>query len=122
DKEVIDTLQSAMRDTNPADVELVWGAALSLAQLGQKDVADTILLLLDRGELSKMKVLDRESDPKNPVYRPLSEQEQNRILINTMIGSAKLDVPAVRAKINSLKDNDPSMRVRAAAQEVLGQK
>jgi hypothetical protein len=69
-----------------------------------------------------MKVLDRESDPKNPAYRPLSEQEQNRILINTMIGAAKLDVPAVREKLNSLKDNDPSMRVRSAAQEVLGQR
>ncbi len=34
-----------------------------------------------------MKVLDRETDPKNPTYRTLSEQEQQRILINTMLGS-----------------------------------
>jgi hypothetical protein len=122
DRDVIDALELAMRDSNPANLELVWGAALSLAQLGQKDVADTILMLLDRDELSKMKVLDRETDPKNPTYRTLGEQEQNRILINTMIGAAKLSVPAVRAKVNSLKDNDPSPRVRSAAQEVLSEK
>jgi hypothetical protein len=119
DSDVIEALHAAMRDTNPADVELVWGAALSLAQLGQKDVADTILLLLDRKELTQLKVLDRETDPKNPTYRTLSEQEQQRILINTMIGAAKLDVPAVQEKLKWLEKNDPSPRVKAAAREVL---
>src|SRR5450432_436551 len=50
---VIDALHSAMRDTDARDVELVWSAALSLAQLNQSDVAETILKLLDREELSK---------------------------------------------------------------------
>lgn len=119
DAEVIEALNAATRDTNPANLELVWGAALSLAQLNQKDVADTILLLLDRAELSKVKVLDRETDPKNPTYHPLSDQEQQRILINTMLGAAKLDVAAVQEKLRWLKANDPSPRVRAAAEEVL---
>jgi hypothetical protein len=122
DADVTDALRAAMRDTNPSDIELVWGSALSLAQLNQKDVADTILMLLDRNELSKAKVLDRETDPKNPTYHTLSDQEQQRILINTMIGAGKLDVPAVREKLQWLKDNDPSPRVRAAAAEVLQQK
>ena len=119
DRDVVDALNAAMRDTDPADVELVWSSALSLAQLNQKDVADTILKLLDRKELSQSKVLDRETDPKNPTYHLLSDEEQQRILINTMIGAIKLDVPAVREKIVWLKDNDPSPRVRAAAEEVL---
>jgi hypothetical protein len=119
DTDVIEALKFAMRDTRPEDIELVWGSALSLAQLGQTDVADTILLLLDRNELSKAKVLDRETDPKNPTFHGLSDKEQERILINTMIGAAKLDVPAVKEKIRWLKENDPSPRVRAAAQEVL---
>ena len=120
DTDVIEALKFAMRDTRPEDIELVWGSALSLAQLRQTDVADTILLLLDRNELSKAKVLDRETDPKNPTFHGLSDKEQERILINTMIGAAKLDVPAVQEKVRWLKDNDPSTRVRAAAQEVLG--
>ena len=122
DTEAIEALKFAMRDTKPENIELVWGSALSLAQLQQKDVADTILMLLDRDELSKVKVLDRETDPKNPTYHPLSEQEQNRIMINTIIGAAKLDVPAVQERMRWLRDNDPSPRVRAAAQEVLGKK
>jgi hypothetical protein len=77
------------------------------------------LLLLDRKELAQLKVLDRETDPKNPAYRTLSEQEQQRILINTMIGAAKLEVPAVQEKLKWLEKNDPSPRVKAAAREVL---
>ncbi|MEA2734729.1 MAG: hypothetical protein QOE14_1180 [Humisphaera sp.] len=119
DSDVIEALKFAMRDSRPENIELVWGSALSLAQLNQKDVADTILMLLDRNELAKAKVLDRETDPKNPTFHPLSDKEQERILINTMIGAAKLDVPAVQEKLRWLKDNDPSTRVRAAAQEVL---
>jgi hypothetical protein len=56
DKDVIDALQSAVRDTDPARIELVWSAALSLAQLNQSDVAETVLKLLDRAELSKVQV------------------------------------------------------------------
>jgi hypothetical protein len=119
EKDVIDALQYALRDTDPAHVELVWGAALSLAQLGQRDVADTILKLLDRGELSKVQVLDRETEPKNPVYHNLSDQEQQRILINTIIGAAKLDVPTVQDRLRQLRDSDPSPRVRAAAMQVM---
>jgi hypothetical protein len=122
DDDVIEALKFAMRDSKPEDIELVWGSALSLAQLNQKDVADTILMLLDRKELSQAKVLDRETDPKNPEFHPLSDKEQERILINTMIGAAKLDVPKVQERMRWLRDNDSSPRVRAAAQEVLQQK
>jgi hypothetical protein len=116
---VIDALNKAMLDTDPEHKELVWAAALSLAQLNQPNVADTILMLLNRDELSKLEVFDRESDPKNPAMRKLSEAEQQRILINTMIGAAKLKVPAVQQRLAWLASNDPSPRVRDAAREVL---
>ena len=80
------------------------------------------MMLLDRKELSKFQVLDRETDAKNPTFHALSDAEQQRILINTMIGAAKLDVPAVQDKLKWLRENDPSPRVRAAAQEVLAKK
>lgn len=119
DAEAIEALKFATRDTNPANRELVWSAALSLAQHGEKDVADTLLMLLDRSELSTVEILDREGDPGNPKYQKLSDEEQQRILINTMIGAARLEVPAVQEKLRWLRDNDPSPRVRAAAAEVL---
>ena len=108
----------ATRD--PANVELVWGSALSLAQLNQPDVADTILMLLDRNELSKVKVLDRETDPKNPAFRTLSDQEQERILINTMIGAAKLDVAGgAGADAGGCARTTRPRACGAAAQEIL---
>jgi hypothetical protein len=112
--EVLDALHAAMRDTDPHDVELVWAAALSLAQLDHPDVADTILKLLSRQELASVKVYDREKDPQNPVFRNLSEGEQERILINTMIGVERYKVPAVQARLKELSETDPSQRVRAA--------
>jgi len=117
--EVVEALQFAMRDSDKRNIELVWQSALSLAQLNQPEVADVLLQLLDRQALSEFEYYDRESDPKNPSFRKLSEQEQQRILINTMIGAKNLDVPAVRAKLADLAKNDPSPRVREAGIEIL---
>jgi HEAT repeat protein len=118
-KPVIEALSLATRDTNPEDAELVWSASLSLAELNQPEVADTVLKLLSRDELAKMQYFDRETDPKNPVLRNLNEQEQQRILINTMLGAQKLHVPAVQEKLKQLTDHDPSPRVRAAGMQIL---
>jgi thioredoxin-like negative regulator of GroEL len=119
DRDAIAALQSATRNTDEKEVELVWDASLSLAQLNQPEVADTILKLLSRQELKELRYFDRESDPKNPVLRKLSEQEQQRILINTMSGARHLEVPAVQDKLRDLARNDPSPRVRAAGEEIL---
>jgi hypothetical protein len=116
DSEVIDALHYALRDTDPHDAELVWQAALSLAQLNQPDVADNILKLLDRNELSNLQFYDRENDPKNPTFRKLSEAEIERILINTMIGAENYPNDAVQSKLKQLAKSDPSHRVRAALQ------
>jgi hypothetical protein len=119
DADVIAALGQAMRDSDPRNAEVVWASALSLAQLGQRDVEDTILKLLSREELSNFEVYDRETDPKNPVFRKLNEQEQERYLINTMQGARKLGSEAVDAQMRVLAQSDPSARVRYAAKEIL---
>ncbi len=119
DQKVISALHRAMDDADPAHRELVWAAALSLAQLNQPDVSATMLMLLDRKELANIEVLDHEADPKNPAYRKLSEFEQQRYLINTMLGAVKLQVPEVQQRLVWLRDNDPSPRVRNAAREIV---
>jgi hypothetical protein len=120
DANVVESLQSAMRNADERTAELEWSAALSLAQLGQADVAPTILKLLSREELAGLRYYDRETDPQNPTFRNLSDLEQQRILINTMIGARKLQSPDVQAQLRRLADSDPSPRVRAAGREVLG--
>jgi hypothetical protein len=120
-KDVVDALNAAMRDTEPKDIELVWDAALSLAQMNQPEAVDTVLGLLNRDQLAKVQYYDRESDPKNPAFRTLGEAEIQRILINAMIGAQHLAVPAVQERIQKITDDDPSPRVREAGQEVLHQ-
>ena len=120
DANVIEALQSAMRNADERTAELEWSAALSLAQLGQTDVAPTILKLLSREELSNLRYYDRETDPQNPTFRNLSDLEQQRILINTMIGARKLQSAEVQQQLRRLADSDPSPRVRAAGRELFG--
>jgi hypothetical protein len=119
DPAVIDALQWALRNADARDQELVWSSALSLAQMDQKDVEDTILSLLDRQYLSTVQVYDREADPKNPHMRPLSDAEQQRFLINTMIGAKNLKSSTkVQQRIAEITKNDPSPRVRAQGVEL----
>jgi hypothetical protein len=116
---IIEALNWAMRNADQRDQELVWSAALSLAQMDQKDVEDTILSLLDRQYLSGVQVYDREADPKNPHMRTLSDAEQQRFLINTMIGAKNLKSSAkVQQRIAEITKNDPSPRVRAQGVEL----
>ena len=84
--------------------ELLEGAAehTRRAIILLTDGQDTVLKLLDRKELADLKVLDRESDPKNPTFRTLSEEEQQRILINAMEGVKKLKSPVVVAKLQEI--------------------
>ena len=93
-----------------------WGGVRPLPKMPKGDVADTILKLLSREELANIQVYDRETDPKNPSFRKLSEAEQERILINTMIGAEHYDVPSVKAQLEKISKSDPSQRVRAALQ------
>jgi hypothetical protein len=120
DTAAIDALETAMNDTEPRNAEISWNAALSLARLNQANAAPNIMKLLQRSELAKLKVFDRETDPKNPVFRTLNELEQERFLINTMDAAKGLEVAQVRQQLEKIRASDPSSRVRAAAVQVLG--
>lgn len=119
DADALAALRRARDVGGDENVELVWSASLSLAMLNQPDAAGTILMLLNRDDLKQLKYLDRETDWKNPVYRTLNEQEQQRILINVMDGASHLDVPEVQARIRAVAEHDPSPRVREAGRTVL---
>ena len=81
--------------------------------------APTMMKLLSRDELGKMRVYDRETDAKNPVFRSLSDLEQQRFLMNAMQSAAKLKVPEVQEQLRRIAQSDPSLRVRTMAMEVL---
>lgn len=122
DQQVVDALQDAMRRAQRNEPEIVWAAAGSLAQMNVAEAKDVILMLLDRHQLKELDYFDREQDAANPVARKLSEEEQQRILINTMQCAVKLKMEAVQAKLREIAEKDPSVRVRAAGKELLEQK
>ena len=66
-------MKKATNDGDPKNIELVWDASLSLAQLNQPGVADTILMLLDRKQLDELQIYDRETDPQNPMFREVAK-------------------------------------------------
>jgi hypothetical protein len=122
DARVIEALNRALRTDDERQAELIWAAALSLAQLNRPEARDTILKLLDREELAQLRYYDRETDPRNPSFRPLNDQEQQRFLINTMLGAQHLDDERVHQRLQALSQDDPSPRVRAAAREILSRR
>jgi hypothetical protein len=118
DADVVEALKLALNDTDPQRAELVWNAASALARLGRVEATPTMMKLLSRDELAKVRVWDRE-DPKRAGFRTLTDLEQQRFLTNAMQSAAKLNVPEVQAQLKKIAQSDPSMRVRAMAVEVL---
>lgn len=119
DEEVIAALSSAMRETDERNAEISWNAALALAKFNRPEATGTIMKLLSRDELAQMRVYDRESDPQNPVFRKLTELEQQRFLTNAMEWAKHLQVPEVQAQLRKIVETDPSPRVRTAGLETL---
>lgn len=115
DAEAINALSAARAGAEGPTAELGWNAALALARLNQPEATDTLLKLLNRTELATIQVFDREKDPKNPVYRKLSDLEQERFLINALEVARHMDDPRVQAQVKQIADADKSPRVRAAA-------
>jgi hypothetical protein len=123
DTVALEALRTAKNRTDKKEeVELVWSGAIALAQLNQTDAEGEVLKLLSRAELDQVDYFDRETDPKNPRFRKLSEPEKERILINAMIGGVRLQSPEVQAQIRKVADADSSARVREAGRLVLAGK
>lgn len=117
DATVIAVLEELLTETDARLAELAWNAALSLARLGRPSATGTLLRLLDRRELSQLTIYDRESNPRNPQPRKLTDYEIERFLINAIEAASLLPDSGVRERIRELSQSDPSARVRTAAVE-----
>lgn len=117
DVEVVEALKQALNETDAQKAELVWNAASALARLGREEAVPTMMKLLSRDELARIRIYDRE-DPRHGL-RELSDLEQQRFLVNAMESAAHLKVPEIQAQLRTIAQSDPSMRVRAMAMEVI---
>ena len=118
DKRVIDVLNEAMRISDPREAEVVWGAAVSLAQLNRPEATDIVLRLMDRKDLNEFMVYDR-TDASNPMMRKLREEEKERFIINTLLAAQHLKVDSVQKAMERVSKEDPSERVKQGALEIL---
>ena len=104
DEQALSALRFALRNTDPHEVELVWASALSLAELNQADVADTILnCSIARNSRSSNTMIERRTR-RTPPCAATQPPGAACILINTMIGARKLDVPEVQARLKQISE------------------
>ena len=88
-----------------AEPNVQWGAALSLAKMGDRTGKPIILKLLDREYLSAFPQVDPE--------------EQKYLLLSAIEAASLLDEPELDAQLLRLSKTDSNMKVRAAALEKL---
>ena len=104
DARTIPVLAAALEDP-VADVR--FNAALSLARHGDERAANTLRDMLDRGRLDRVTGM-----------RPDQKEEA---MLAAISAYARLEGPGAASQLQALSQNDPSLRVRAAAKSAIDQ-
>jgi HEAT repeat protein len=104
----VDTLRTALQD-GAADVR--WNAAVALARHGSREGAPVIGQMLDRSYVERTVTRDVRLDADED---PVSD-----VMISGVRAAAALKEPSLRSSIETLSQQDRSMKVRQAAIEAL---
>ncbi len=89
-----------------ADVR--WNAAISLGHRGDPAAVPVLLQMLDRAALAKA--------------TDVSPAQAEDATLSAIAAAARLDDAAIRASLETLREKDPSLRIREAAREALAAK
>ena len=104
----IDTLRTALQD-GTADVR--WNAAVALARHGRKDGAAVLRQMIDRAYVERTVKRDvRQDDDQDPIAE---------VMISGIRAGAAIHDASLKPSIESLSQQDRSMKVRQAALEAL---
>jgi len=90
---------------NDSEVNVQWGAAISLAQMGDPSGKEIIGQLLDRQYLAKFP----EVDP----------YETNQLIMTAIESAMKINDGALKEQIGQLARSDENMNVRSKAMNAL---
>ncbi len=101
DRNTDSVLRKALLDSEP---NVQWGAAVSLAKMGDASGKEVLLNMLDRGYLSKFPEVDPE--------------EQDNLILTAMDAAAPLKDITLNERIAALAHNDANMTVRSAALKI----
>ncbi len=95
--------------------DVAWNAALALARLGDGTGLPLLTRMLDRRYLDGVKQADSSGRAI-----PLSEKLKEEAMINAMRSIARLGDRTRLPALRTMRDTDPSLRVRQAAMEAIG--
>lgn len=98
-------LQKSLDDAEP---NVQWGAAVSLAQMGDASGKAILGRMLDRAYWSQFSEVDSE--------------EKNGLLLMALDAAAKLNDPDLDSRIHQMAQSDSNMKVRAKALDVFKNK
>ena len=98
DDKIVPLLQKSLGDVEP---NVQWGAAVSLAQMGNNSGKDVLFQLMQRDYLKKFSEVDSD--------------EQTNLILMAIDASTKLNESSLQKQIKLLADSDESMKIRTAA-------
>jgi HEAT repeat protein len=104
-------LRGALHD--PVE-DVAWNAALALARRGDHAGLPLLRRMLDRGYLAGVQRPD-----ENGISRRLTETQKDEAILNALVSLARLRDRASLETVRSLREADPSLKVRQAAAETL---
>ena len=104
----VDTLRTALQDTTP---DVRWNAAVALARHGRSEGATVIHEMIDRAYVEKTVKRDvRQDEDQDPIAD---------VMISGIRAGAAIKDPSLKPAIQTLSQQDRSMKVRQAALEAL---
>ena len=104
----VDTLRTALQDTTP---DVRWNAAVALARHGRGEGSTVIHEMIDRAYVEKTVKRDvRQDDDQDPIAD---------VMISGIRAGAAIKDPSLKPAIETLSQQDRSMKVRQAALEAL---
>src|SRR2546423_4810733 len=104
----VDTLRTALQDSTP---DVRWNAAVALARHGRSEDARGLHEMIDRAYVERTVKRDvRQDDDQDPIAD---------VMISGIRAGAAIKDPSLKPAIESLSQQDRSMKVRQAALEAL---
>src|SRR3954466_7418614 len=104
----VDTLRTALQDSTP---DVRWNAAVALARHGRSEGATVLREMVDRAYVERTVKRDvRQDDDQDPIAD---------VMISGIRAGAAIKDPSIKPAIETLSQQDRSMKVRQAALDAL---
>jgi HEAT repeat protein len=113
------TLRTALQDPVP---DVRWNAAIALTRHGRSDGVPVLKQMMDRAyveETVKRELAERSGEYRHPTDLSEERDPVSDVMISGLRAAAALKDPGLRPSIESLSQQDRSLKVRQAAIEAL---